>query len=92
MKKTIEFILPHIKDNHANLAAVKEKGADQWLSEQEKKWKCPECNTPFAWYSKKCLNCGKDLKKYTFRFSFFKAKLLKFGLKLNARKQDKRLK
>lgn len=58
-----ENTLPHWKIVHKNLTIIKNVGVNQWLAEQEKQWKCPECQTDFSWYATNCISCGKDLEK-----------------------------
>lgn len=58
-----QFKLPHLKIISKNLMTIKNIGVNQWLSEQDKQWKCPECQTNFSWYTANCTNCGKDLEK-----------------------------
>lgn len=58
-----QFKLPHLKIIPKNLLTIKNIGVNPWLSEQEKQWKCPECQTSFSWYTPNCTNCGKDLEK-----------------------------
>lgn len=79
-------LLPHVRMNCANLMTIREKGSDVWISEQEERWRCPDCKTVFSWYSKECGNCGKNLKEFTYRFSFFQALILKIGIILSSRK------
>ncbi len=55
--------LPHLKTISKNLVTIKKVGVNQWLAEQEKQWKCPECQTSFSWYATNCTTCGKDLEK-----------------------------
>jgi hypothetical protein len=61
-KKFLSMI-PHTKAIPKNVMTIKEFGVSEWLNEQEKAWKCPECQTEFSWYTKICANCGKDLEK-----------------------------
>jgi len=74
------FVLPHVKDNHTNLESIKTVGVEQWLSDQQNRWKCPKCNTSFSWYSAKCISCGTNLRKYTWQFSSFRLLMLRFGI------------
>ena len=55
--------LPHLKGIPENLMTIKKVGANQWLAEQDKQWKCPECKTEFSWYTSNCSKCGKDLEE-----------------------------
>jgi hypothetical protein len=80
--RKVETLLPHLKCNHENMEEISKVGIAQWLSIQQEKWKCPKCKAPFSWYTRKCTNCGEDLKKYTFNFSLLNATLLKLGLYL----------
>jgi predicted amidophosphoribosyltransferase len=73
-------LLPHAKSNHTNLETISKVGLAQWLSEQENKWKCPRCKSGFSWYTRKCNNCGENLKKYTFKFTFLQSTILKLGI------------
>jgi len=47
-----------------NLIKIKEIGKINWLKEQQRKYKCPECGESIVFYSYKCVNCGykMDLK------------------------------
>lgn len=55
--------LPHLKIIPKNLLTIKNVGVNLWLVEQDKQWKCPECQTSFSWYSPNCTKCGKELDK-----------------------------
>jgi len=83
----VKSLLPHIKNNRINMETIKKVGVTQWLSEQEKRWKCPNCKTNFSWYTRKCMNCGEDLREYTFTFSFLQSMILKLGIYSLSRKQ-----
>jgi predicted RNA-binding Zn-ribbon protein involved in translation (DUF1610 family) len=52
---------PHHSIILKNLAAVAERGSDVWLAEQAERWSCPECGARFAWYDKRCDECGAKL-------------------------------
>lgn len=53
----------HHLDVLDNLAALKEKGPDRWLVEQERRWTC-ECGAKFSWYETACHHCGAPLDSY----------------------------
>jgi predicted RNA-binding Zn-ribbon protein involved in translation (DUF1610 family) len=55
-------VLKHHKANRRNLRYIKTKGIDEWLLDQETKWKCPNCGASFSWYTEKCRRCQYDLK------------------------------
>ena len=80
-------LLPHVKNNHDNMKRIQDSGIKTWLSEQAERWRCPDCNTEFSWYTNKCKNCGKNLKEYSYKFSFIQALILKLGIFLSSRKQ-----
>ena len=81
MKKNVS-LLQHVEENHSNMVTIQAVGVDQWLSNQQNRWKCPQCKTSFSWYSDKCNSCGTNLRKYTYRFSFIQFLLLRFGIYL----------
>jgi hypothetical protein len=47
-----------------NLENIKEGRADEWLLEQDKKWRCPECGKPIivSYDLKTCHWCGRKLR------------------------------
>lgn len=53
--------LPHLKATVINQKFIKEYGVKRWLVEQKEKWECPQCRSPFAWYTQECRDCGKNL-------------------------------
>ncbi len=55
--------LPHLKTIQNNLVTIMNNGVDEWLKEQSKRWKCPDCQTDFSWYADNCSKCGKDLSE-----------------------------
>ncbi|MFZ5645635.1 MAG: DUF3795 domain-containing protein [Bacillota bacterium] len=61
--KNILDKLPHLKTILNNIGTIKNIGVNKWLEDQDKKWKCPDCQTDFSWYTTKCSKCGKDLEK-----------------------------
>jgi hypothetical protein len=85
--RKVEPLLPHFRNNHSNMESIRNVGITQWLSEQERKWRCPDCKTGFSWYTRKCRNCGKDLREFTFKFSFLQSAILKLGIYLLPGKQ-----
>ena len=46
-----------------NLQELNTKGVEQWLIEQENRWKC-ECGYNYSWYEESCYNCGMKLNSY----------------------------
>jgi hypothetical protein len=80
-------LLPHVTHNAPNLETIKKKGVQQWLAEQERRWKCPDCGTSIAWYSGSCSGCGKKLKELSYTFSPIKAFFMKLSIRLAALKK-----
>lgn len=85
--RKVESLLPHLKGNQPNMETIKSVGVSQWLSDQEKRWKCPHCNTNYSWYTRKCKNCGEDLKPNSYKFSVLKSLVLKLGITMGAGKR-----
>ncbi len=57
----VQKLLPHLKEIPDNLMRIGTDGVEQWLSDQEKRWKCPGCGTAYSWYATTCPHCGNDL-------------------------------
>jgi hypothetical protein len=55
-------ILRHVKAMELNQEFIRTRGVEEWLADQEAKWRCPECGSSFSWYREECLDCKKDLK------------------------------
>jgi Protein of unknown function (DUF3795) len=47
-----------------NLAAIREKGLDAWLAEQDVRWRCPACGTRHSWYDTTCPRCGGPTRNW----------------------------
>jgi len=37
--------------------------AEEWLREQDAKWRCPSCGKPTSWYEERCHRCGGKIKE-----------------------------
>jgi len=66
-----------------------EVGTNQWLLDQEKRWKCQKCGKSFSWYSNSCDSCGADLKEYVFKFSKLKLLVMRTAIRLSSFKSSK---
>jgi hypothetical protein len=53
----------HHRDVVAHLEELKNKGPDQWLAEQARRWKCG-CEASFIWYEVSCQRCDAPLASY----------------------------
>ena len=60
--RTVNFLKGLGEDAMGNLKRIQAGEADEWLSEQEKRWSCPECGSPFFWEATKCPRCGEPVK------------------------------
>ena len=54
--------LPHTKVMFRNINMLKEMGVEQWVKDQERRWRCPQCGAPFTWYQDTCTTCGLELE------------------------------
>jgi hypothetical protein len=54
---------PHHQDILSQLEELKTKGAEQWLAQQRRRWKCG-CGTSVSGYEEFCSNCGVWLSSY----------------------------
>jgi len=45
-----------------NLDKIRAGRAEEWLEEQDKKWRCPNCNKPVSMYLTECHWCGVELR------------------------------
>jgi len=43
-----------------NLEKIKESGLQQFLKDDEKKWKCQACGGVVSMHTSTCFDCGKD--------------------------------
>jgi hypothetical protein len=59
-------LLPHVEEAPASLAAIRRDGVEAWLSAQERRWSCPQCEARFSWYQETCAACGRDLADVAF--------------------------
>jgi hypothetical protein len=58
----VEKKLPHQRTKRGNLERIRSIGVAEWLREQDRHWRCPECQTQFSWYRRTCGTCGQDLR------------------------------
>jgi hypothetical protein len=52
--------LPHLILCPDNLQLLKRNRVQEWLKQQERRWKCNECGKKMHWYSKSCADCGTE--------------------------------
>jgi rubrerythrin len=46
-----------------NLGYIKERGMNEFLEKEEKKWRCPECGGVISCHNGICYTCGLDKLK-----------------------------
>ncbi len=47
-----------------DLAAIREKGLEGWLVEQDTRWRCPACGTRHSWHDTTCPQCGGPTRNW----------------------------
>ncbi|RPI76179.1 MAG: DUF3795 domain-containing protein [Desulfobacteraceae bacterium] len=52
---------PHHSVVLKSLDNLKSIGLAQWLSDQDRRWRCSGCGTRFSWYEKTCTQCGQSV-------------------------------
>ncbi|MBU0492489.1 MAG: DUF3795 domain-containing protein [Chloroflexi bacterium] len=57
-------VLPHTRVffRDADMALIRDQGMACWVQDQETRWCCPHCETPFTWYQEQCAECGLELE------------------------------
>jgi len=50
------------EDVRESLRRIKLGETDQWLEEQEMRWRCLSCGHPISWYGEKCFKCGAQIR------------------------------
>ena len=58
---SLERKLPHQRVRRANQERIRCVGLAEWLVEQDRRWRCPQCGTLFSWYRATCPQCGREL-------------------------------
>jgi len=56
---------PHHGEVLKNIYRQQKVGIDAWLSEQDKRWRCPNCEFRTEWYETKCPECAAKLSLLT---------------------------
>ncbi|UCC19244.1 MAG: DUF3795 domain-containing protein [Promethearchaeota archaeon] len=55
------FNLAHHNVAFNTLKTIEKIGVEPWLNQQEKRWLCSNCGSPFSWYEENCFQCGTEL-------------------------------
>lgn len=52
--------IPHHSESIENLKLLKQIGSDNWIIQQQKKWKC-SCGLKYSWYLRTCRKCHPEI-------------------------------
>lgn len=58
-----ESCLKHGEDLTENLNRIKAGKVEEWLEEEDKKWRCRKCGKPITMHLTECHWCGTELRK-----------------------------
>ena len=47
-----------------NMKRIQVVGVDNWLVEQDKRWRCTACDTSYFWYDQVCPQCRQAVSDY----------------------------
>jgi len=50
------------QDIREALLRVQAGEAEEWLEEQDRRWRCPSCGRPVSWHAHRCFGCGARLR------------------------------
>jgi len=53
--------LKHGENLMKNLDKIKTGRVEEWLKEEDKKWRCPKCRRPISMHSTECHWCGTEV-------------------------------
>ena len=87
--QSVGKILPHLREASLNIEILKRHGMDTLVKEQQARWSCSTCGTPFSWYSSKCTKCGESHAAKTYSINRFKRILCRIILPLAYKKGRK---
>jgi hypothetical protein len=45
-----------------DLRYMRERGIEQWLEQQDKTGRCPQCSKRLYWFSRKCPVCDQHIR------------------------------
>jgi len=55
----------HVRDDNVslldNLERIRTVGAQQWLAEQQERWRCPGCGGSVCVMDRQCYDCGAEI-------------------------------
>jgi len=47
-----------------NMETIRAIGVENWLDQQDIRWRCENCGTSHSWYHITCLQCGRPVANY----------------------------
>jgi len=59
----------HREEYLPNLEKIREMGVQEWVKNEEERWRCPQCGLPVSWYDTKCTGCGEPRSEGLFPLS-----------------------
>ena len=59
-----EFCSRRGENTKEALLRIKAGDADNWLKEQDAKWRCANCGSRVWWEQKTCLQCGQPISRH----------------------------
>lgn len=59
--------MPHHMEVIDNLRRLEKAGLKKHAEQEEKRWLCPQCQTPMSWYYKTCYKCGAERSKQLYQ-------------------------
>ncbi len=59
----------HRQEYLPNLEKIREMGVQEWVKNEEERWRCPQCGQPVSWYDTKCAGCGEPRSEGLFPLS-----------------------
>jgi len=59
--------LAHHNEIIDNLRRLEKVGIKKHAQHEEKRWLCPQCKTPLAWYDQTCRQCGAARPEYLYK-------------------------
>ena len=51
---------PHRQEYLPNLASTSALGAQEWVTHEAERWRCPQCGLPMLWYDTECARCAES--------------------------------
>jgi hypothetical protein len=70
LSKFSEDALTHHHEVLDNLRRLHEVGLKKHAEQEEKRWQCPKCKQPLAWYDRACPKCGEKRPDKLFKVEY----------------------